>query len=434
MSEYLKIKYAATNEAVIYSKISDNKPAGKPINKILMNTWLGVLEESGDWYRVVTAGDDGWIRKSDTKDVQDLKLFFIDVQQGDGALLEVGDKRILIDAGPNQNFYNYLTKYQYSYLLNANKPVYIDKIFISHFDYDHYNGFIKMLNDSRFHIGELYHNGLARFASTNGKRPAGINKSIGRKEKINGEEYIVTYFDSISDIKKLLKDGGLNTTFNKFLQAVLNAHEQGRLKEVKRLYAGMSCYGELVNNKEFKIEILGPVVHSHNSKKIYKWFDSESETINGHSLVLKIKYGNTSILMAGDLNSKSEAYLMEYYKNKGMNPFEVDIAKSCHHGSSDFLVEFLQKINPYATVISSGDNENYSHPRADAIGCAGKYSKGDRPLVFSTELARSINSAKKILYGMINLRSDGDKIFLSQMKEKRSGYDIWDSYEVKKNI
>src|SRR5687767_14023600 len=31
----------------------------------------------------------------------------------------------------------------------------------------------------------------------------------------------------------------------------------------------------------------------------------------------------------------------------------------------------------------------YSHPRPDAVGAFGKFGRGDRPLIFSTELARS---------------------------------------------
>src|SRR5690606_24647517 len=111
------------------------------------------------------------------------------------------------------------------------------------------------------------------------------------------------------------------------------------------------------------------------------------------------------------------------------NPFEVDVAKSCHHGASEFTVEFMKCVNPFATVISSGDNESYAHPRADAIGCAGKYTKSERPLVFSTELARSINAANTILYGMINLRCNGKKIIMAQMKEVAIGGNVWDLYE-----
>lgn len=92
------------------------------------------------------------------------------------------------------------------------------------------------------------------------------------------------------------------------------------------------------------------------------------------------------------------------------------------------FVDFLEAVKPFATVISSGDNENYSHPRADAIGCAGRYSRGKRPLVFSTELARSYKTGGDIHYGLINLRTDGDQLVLAQMLEKRRTSDLWDSY------
>ena len=178
---------------------------------------------------------------------------------------------------------------------------------------------------------------------------------------------------------------------------------------------------------------MGPVPRLSRGPIDYPWFRDSSHTRNGHSLVLKLKYSENdgpgkSFLLGGDLNSAAENYLMEHYGNE--NPFEVDVAKSCHHGSSDFTVDFMKQINPFATVISSGDNESFAHPRADAIGCAGRYSRGVRPKVFSTELARSINSGGDVLFGMINCRTDGDKVILAQMKESRRGSDIWDSYEL----
>ncbi|HMF71808.1 MAG TPA: hypothetical protein VK616_10050, partial [Flavitalea sp.] len=134
-------------------------------------------------------------------------------------------------------------------------------------------------------------------------------------------------------------------------------------------------------------------------------------------------------LFGGDLNIPSEKHLLSH--SAPNNPFEADVAKSCHHGASEFTLEYMAAVNPYATVISSGDNETYSHPRADAIGCAGKYSKSTRPLVFSTELARSSNvETDSIKFGMINLRSDGKSIIMAQMKEASGDGDVWDLYEV----
>jgi beta-lactamase superfamily II metal-dependent hydrolase len=65
------------------------------------------------------------------------------------------------------------------------------------------------------------------------------------------------------------------------------------------------------------------------------------------------------------------------------------VAKACHHGSADFTNAFLQSLNSAATIISSGDEEPHAHPRPDAVGALGKFGRGNRPLIFSTEIARS---------------------------------------------
>jgi hypothetical protein len=75
--------------------------------------------------------------------------------------------------------------------------------------------------------------------------------------------------------------------------------------------------------------------------------------------------------------------------------FQVDVAKSCHHGSADFSDLFLEAVNPIATVISSGDEEPHAHPRSDTLGTIGRFSRGARPLIFSTELSRSAAEAIK---------------------------------------
>jgi hypothetical protein len=148
----------------------------------------------------------------------------------------------------------------------------------------------------------------------------------------------------------------------------------------------------------------------------------------------------------------------------------VDVTKACHHGSHHFSETFLQALNPIATVISSGDGEGYSHPRPDALGAFGKFGRGVRPLIFSTELARSTKeftnvfdyfdklkkfeeaidladtTAKKrkiekqmqeskdrnvAVYGMITLRTDGEKVVLAQKIEAPTKLSVkWDIHEL----
>jgi hypothetical protein len=200
-----------------------------------------------------------------------------------------------------------------------------------------------------------------------------------------------------------------------------------------------------------------------------RWFDDPKKpgvgkTKNGHSIVLVAKIGKMKILLGGDLNSESADYLMEQYSGQniralraeidGATPekrpalekqmdklisscqkhFRVEVAKSCHHGSSDVTNELMAAFNPIATVISSGDEEAFCHPRPETLGAIGKFGRGDRPLIYSTELARSSpqymklktkgenndNTKQRIVatYGMITLRTDGENAVIAQKLEK----------------
>lgn len=415
-------KYAAVNEAPVYKSISDNK--GKTIvNRILMGTYVFILGEEGDWYKVSPFGTPGYMRKSDLGDSMGLKIFFLDVGQGDGMLLEVGPYKILIDAGPNNNMFGYLTKWQYAYLFKKNKQVHIDYLIVSHFDLDHYKGFIKVLAHQGFTFGIICHPGILKHADK--ENP--FNTGLGNVVTNNGEAMLTKLYDNLMTISTPF---AFNRDISNFLEALQKARAEGRVQQAKRFEAGNSILKKVIDGTNFSIEVLGPVTGKAGNRRSVPYFGDDGKTINGNSLVLKVSYGSRTFLLGGDLNSAAEKYLMKKYA--GSNPFEVDVAKSCHHGSSDFTEEFMSLVNPYATVISSGDNESHAHPRADAIGCAGRYSKSKRPLVYSTELARSVNlRSREILFGMINLRCNGKDIYISQMKEAKKNTDLWDSYEVK---
>ncbi len=418
-------KYAAINEAIIYAAVENNK-GSKPQNRILMGTYVSIIETSGDWYKVITAGTPkpgGWMHKDSLTDSMGLKVFFLDVGQGDGVLLEVGNLKILIDAGPDNNMHNYLTKWQYKYILQANKKVHIDYLIVSHFDTDHYKGFIKLLEHQGFTFGTICHAGILKFAEKNNPYKTELGDLI-TQGKTN---YVTTLFDNLITAKSSIP---YNRYITSFMNAIQKAKQESRVAKAKRYEAGDIIVKKTIEGQEFKLEVLAPFTEKIGTKKGLVYWKDEGVTINGNSLVIKATFGKRTMLLGGDLNTESQNYLMTKYSNQ--HPFEVDVAKSCHHGSSDFSEDFLKLTNPLATVISSGDNEGYAHPRADAIGCAGKYSRSKRPLVYSTELARSTNVNKgSIQFGMINLRCNGNEIYMSQMKEVKKNADIWDSYEVK---
>lgn len=416
--------YASVNEAKIYKSVIANKGKGI-INRILMGTYVKIVEEDGDWYKVITAGPDGWMHKGDLSENMGLKVFFLDVGQGDGILIEIGKYKILIDAGPNDSMYRYLTKWQYKYQLDTDKKVHIDFLIISHFDIDHYKGAIEIINDTRFSFGTIVHAGILKFSTKEGENP--YSTGLGETLEEGNKKYLTTIFNNLLTVNEPVP---FNRDVTAFMQAITTADEQNRVISAKRFKAGDNIIAENIEGEDFRIEVLAPFTEKIDGKTCFVYWKDDGKTINGHSLVLKLTFGTRTFLFGGDLNTFSENYLMGKYEDQ--NPFEVDVAKSCHHGSHDFTENFMALVNPYATVISSGDNEKHSHPRPDAIGCAGKYSKSIRPLVYSTELARSTNlKNQEILYGMINLRCNGTDIYMAQMNEVKTNSDVWVSYIVK---
>jgi hypothetical protein len=151
--------------------------------------------------------------------------------------------------------------------------------------------------------------------------------------------------------------------------------------------------------------------------------------------------------------------------------FSADVMKSCHHGATDVTDEFLQAVQPFAFVVSSGDEESHVHPRPDLLGRLGRFGRGSSPLLLSTELLRSTREAEdrslleqvnrlntrieaaaargeaadddkaertallaKLarrnveVYGAITLRTDGRRLLIAFLMERPRGLKRWQTY------
>ncbi len=83
---------------------------------------------------------------------------------------------------------------------------------------------------------------------------------------------------------------------------------------------------------------------------------------NTQSIILRLDYGSSSVLLTGDAPSEIENYLIQNNFN-----LEADILKVGHHGSkTSTLVEWVQKVAPEYAVISVGKN-NYGHPATEVL-------------------------------------------------------------------
>lgn len=86
-----------------------------------------------------------------------------------------------------------------------------------------------------------------------------------------------------------------------------------------------------------------------------------SKDANNDSLALLVRYGESSALLAGDLEKKMEQFIAR--ESPAANLLKVD-----HHGSSTSTTpELLAAVHPEFAVISVGYQNSFGHPRHDVL-------------------------------------------------------------------
>ena len=82
---------------------------------------------------------------------------------------------------------------------------------------------------------------------------------------------------------------------------------------------------------------------------------------NDESLVMKLIYGTTSVLLEGDAERNSEQRMAEEQP-------QADLLKVAHHGSATSTIpQLLAAVHPHFAVISVGARNTYGHPRRDVL-------------------------------------------------------------------
>lgn len=93
-----------------------------------------------------------------------------------------------------------------------------------------------------------------------------------------------------------------------------------------------------------------------------------ADSVNDMSLVVKLTFGETTILFAGDAEALEEYTLLSKDYTENTKKLDCDILKVGHHGSNTSSGEsFLSAVSPDIAVISAGRNNDYGHPHAQTL-------------------------------------------------------------------
>jgi beta-lactamase superfamily II metal-dependent hydrolase len=395
------------------------------------------------------------------KDNRVLKVNFVDVQQGDGAVIESPDgKVILVDGGDNQMFARYLAaRYRGT---SRENPKVIDCILVTHGDADHFAGLIEIFRSERnseprkrLFIApvRVYHNGLVKRPSTDKNEKKVPDKELlGPTEVVDSETVLTGLVGNLLDVP----EEEMNQPFRQWKAALAAWNDRSEV-QFRGLTFGQDDAFDFFKGDDLQISVLGPFLTEkgdvtglkflgnppkgprigHESLELggegFKGF-SASHTINGHSIVFRLRYGGFSYLFCGDLNDEASRILARKHQ-RGEVSLRSELFKVPHHGSADFSGAFFQMVSPVISVVSSGDEsakKEYIHPRATLMGALGRHSRVDEPLIFVTELVAFFNvegwarltdkkknakrgeffSFSRTAYGIVKTRTDGDRMLV----------------------
>ena len=126
---------------------------------------------------------------------------------------------------------------------------------------------------------------------------------------------------------------------------------------------------------DVRVEVLGPPRELPRGTK---------SDVDNASLVLRLVYGEVSLLLTGDIFEAAERGMLE-----SGAVLDSDVLKVPHHGSdSSSTAEFLDAVSPAAAVISVGADNRFGHPSEDVVrrlrefvGEGGLYLTSDRGTV-----------------------------------------------------
>ncbi len=477
MAEAEPIKYVAVPIALLYAQASGSRRR----IELLWGDRVHVLEASGARWRVRARGITGYVEPGLLGDTSLLEVYFIDVGQGDGVLIRFPDDRhVLIDGGYNrarqQTGRNAADFVDWKFVRDYRRDrIALDAMIASHCDADHYGGLWDLLEPA--HRGELdatgvdvhafYHAGVSWWTDA-GKRNLGPVENGRLVRLLQGRT-------SVRDALKSNAAPALQGEWADFLRQVLASGARiARVSERTRYLPGFEPAPGAAS-----LRVLGPLEPEKG-----RLFDLGRDAVNtnGNSIVLRLDYGRARILLTGDLNRAAHRKLLDAYTGNRLE-FACDVAKSCHHGSDDVSYEFLAATRPSATIISSGDSEQHAHPRPAIVSASAVTGHitidADRlrtPLVYSTEISRSFRVGRVeslmlagntldraaltrdrarvgyrqvnagdpkaaagtrtlggsyvvtgIVYGLVNVRTDGNTLLCATLNEKTSAWD-WASF------
>ena len=116
---------------------------------------------------------------------------------------------------------------------------------------------------------------------------------------------------------------------------------------------------------------------------------------NDASIVSRLRFGEVSFLLTGDIEKTTEAILVATHPN-----LRATVLKAPHHGSITSSTEaFLNAVEPAAIVVALGSENRFGHPHPDVMSRLNR-AVGEEHVFRTDQL------------GTLEFRSDGERLWM----------------------
>jgi beta-lactamase superfamily II metal-dependent hydrolase len=125
--------------------------------------------------------------------------------------------------------------------------------------------------------------------------------------------------------------------------------------------------------------------------------ETNNDTMNDYSAVIRLTYGRTHLLLDGDAENEAEADMLEHEGD-----LSADVLKCGHHGAGNATSDaWLARVHPKFAAISCGPHNRFGHPspatmeRLRAHGAKTFVTANDGAIVFISD-GRTVTAEKTI--------------------------------------
>ncbi len=343
---------------------ASNASGSDKIGELRPGDSLEYVSSVSRWHKIkLIDGRNGFVSKRWTDVEEDqspyfdpskFTVHFIDVGVGDSAIIDMGEKEIIIDGG---NYINDLHNY-----INQNNLVDgpIELVIVTHGDQDHWKGLSRLLG---------FDGNLDEPLGFNEYWDPGYNRDCNPPDA-GGR---VNYLNFVADVKD-------SVPANRFKRPLENFHTP------------MDQSGSVTS---FSISSLPGVEFTVLHSDSRPTAASCSYSINNASIVLMIEIDGVKMMFTGDANGKErrgpsnaaashvEKSLLDASQSIGGNILKADLLKVPHHGSETASTEsFISAVDPKYVVISSATNHHL--PKQTVLN---RYINNER-VILRTDLNR----------------------------------------------